>query len=299
VTQRAGDAIAAEGVWARAAAAFAASEAATGLRRLLRPLVCATVASTQDELRSLVREGAPSGTVVIAERQTQGRGRIGRSWQDSERPGASLAVSFLLDVPVQGAQLVPHAVGLGVLEAIDPLRESARLEHLGLKWPNDVVVVERSGSTPRKLAGTLIEREQFGERGVLLVGLGLNVDRRDEEQPDDRTCLARTVGSDVDLTLLLTHLLPALDAALDRLSTPVTLLDAYRDRCVTVGRRIIIERPGAPTLVGVATGIDADGRLEITTREGAVPVLTGTVRDASPEHDPERDPERDVTGPRS
>lgn len=288
MTQRAGDAIAAEGVWSRAAASFAASEAAAELRQLSRPLVCAAVASTQDELRSLAREGAPSGTVIIAERQTQGRGRIGRSWQDSERPGASLAVSLLLDVPVRGAPLVPHAVGLGVLEAIDPLRETARLEQLGLKWPNDVVVVERSSSTPRKLAGTLVEREQVGGRDVLLVGLGLNVDRRDEEQPDDRTCLARTVGRDVDPALLLAHLLPALDAALDRLSTPVTLLDAYRERCVTIGRRIIIERPGAPTLVGVATGIDAHGRLEITTKDGTVPVLTGTVRDASPERGPER-----------
>jgi BirA family transcriptional regulator, biotin operon repressor / biotin---[acetyl-CoA-carboxylase] ligase len=287
VTQRARDVSAAEGVWARAAAAFAASEAAATLRQLLPPLVCAEVASTQDELRSLARDGAPSGTVVIAERQSQGRGRIGRSWQDSERPGASLALSFLLDLPMQSAHLVPHAVGLGVLEAVDPLREPGRPEQLGLKWPNDVVAVEGSSSTPRKLAGTLVEREQVDGRDVLLIGLGLNVDRRDEEQPDDRTCLARAVGSDVDLTQLLARLLPALDTALERLSTPVTLLDAYRERCVTIGRSIIVERPGATTLVGVATGIDANGRLEIATKDGAVPVLAGTVRDAGPERDVE------------
>jgi len=274
------------GAWADAVATLSPSVLARA-RSLGIPTVLGQVASTQDELRRLATLGVRPGAVVIAERQLAGRGRQGRDWDDAARPGASLAMSLLLPTPSAGAGLVPHAVGLALLEAVELLDAPAGPEgtvvtagRVGLKWPNDVVERSADGRVLRKLAGTLVERDRISGRDVLLVGIGVNVDRRDETLPADRACIAGVLGRAVSPVELLTLLLPALDHALAMTPVPARLLEAYRARCVTFGRDVVVDRPGAPTVVGEAVGIDDEGRLRIMTEEGVVVVTSGTVRDA-------------------
>ncbi|HVF14905.1 MAG TPA: biotin--[acetyl-CoA-carboxylase] ligase, partial [Acidimicrobiales bacterium] len=185
----------------------------------------------------------PEGVAVVADAQSAGRGRRGRTW---EAPGrSSLLVSVLLRPPAPHLGLV--ATGLA---AVDACRSVARVD-ASLKWPNDLVV-EGHG----KLAGILAEAVPDG--GVV-VGLGLNVDWGDAPLPAGATSLAQEAGTEIDRVVLLVAYLVALE---DRCrQDPVALMAAYRAACSTIGRVVRVELPGDGSLEGRATGIDDDGRL--------------------------------------
>ncbi|MFN0134190.1 MAG: biotin--[acetyl-CoA-carboxylase] ligase [Phycisphaerales bacterium] len=141
------------------AAALKAAIARDRPRIVDRVVVLAEVASTQDEARA--RAAGRPGLLVIAARQTAGRGRLGRAWLDAE--GEGLAATFALAAPAPSAQgRVSIAAGLAACRAC----ESAIAAPLRLRWPNDVVAPDG-----RKLAGVLIEARD----GLLLVGIGINV----------------------------------------------------------------------------------------------------------------------------
>jgi BirA family transcriptional regulator, biotin operon repressor / biotin---[acetyl-CoA-carboxylase] ligase len=296
--------------WAAASAAAPVVAVLTATRFIHRLELREQVTSTQDEALALAARGAAAGTVVIAERQTAGRGRGGRPWEDEPSPGRSLALTVLLDVPERAAPLVPHATGLALREATSEvlvLAASAagaapRLEPVsspGLKWPNDLVIRVRhaEGSHPswpepaadgtilRKLAGVLVERDKVAGRDVLLVGVGLNVDLRGPDAPDARVGLAELIGPGVDPALLRQMLLAALLRSLDsRLAAAapgdLDLLEAYRGACDTLGRAVRIERPGLPILLGRAIAVDDVGRLVVLSDGGhRTTVVAGTVRD--------------------
>ena len=266
------------GGWAAAAgdgAVAAALAAATHVRRLE---VVGEVPSTQDVARARAADGAPGGTLIVAERQTAGRGRLGRGWDDDARPGASLAVTLLLDL-FDGAALLPHALGLAVLDAVAPWLDG----RAALKWPNDVVV--RPAGAPRKVAGLLVERvDGMGAkaRTVLLAGVGLNVDRRHLPELPDRTGIADLAGTDVAPAQLLAGLVRGIDAALELLGAgPVRLLERYRTVSDTRGRQVEVVLPDGAVLSGRAD-VDDEGRLVVASLLGQHTVLAGTVRDAAP-----------------
>jgi BirA family biotin operon repressor/biotin-[acetyl-CoA-carboxylase] ligase len=143
-----------------------------------RAIVVPTAASTQD----LAREDATAhgcGSMVVALRQTQGRGRLGRPWADTSHLG--LAASFSLPGDRFDASTLSIASGLAALHACDEaLGETSHT--IGLRWPNDVV--ERGGPG-RKLSGVLIE--SFGRSatapGVVIVGIGINVLHHESDFP--------------------------------------------------------------------------------------------------------------------
>lgn len=266
-------------VW-RAAGEDPQVRAALAAATLVRGLeVVGEVGSTQDVARARAAAGAPAGTLVLAERQTSGRGRVGRVWDDDPRPGASLAATLLV-TPGRHASLVPHAIGLGVRDAVAPwLGERARL-----KWPNDVVV--RVDGAPRKVAGLLVEWVAAGGADggpVLLAGIGVNVDRRHLAPVDDRAGVADLSGRDVAPAALLAGLIAGLDAALGLLDRgPATLLPRYRAVSDTRERVVDVALPGGARVAGTAD-VDDEGRLEITSIVGRHTVITGTVRDAAPD----------------
>jgi len=239
------------------------------------------VPSTQDAAAGLAAAGSPSGSIVLAERQTAGRGRGGRAWDDAERPGASLALTLVLDVPTSGVSVVPHAAGLALHDALVAVGAGPpQVQMLALKWPNDLVVRATTDAPPRKLAGILVEREHAGTREVLLVGVGLNVDHRDVRGPDDRTSVAAIIGGSIDRAHLLAALLEALDGrlALTSLADPRTMAD-YRRASDTIGRSVRVDLPMAPSLVGTAVGIDDAGRLIVESGGERHMIVAGTVRD--------------------
>jgi len=296
----------APGPWATAASDPRVA-AASAVTRVLRELeVLGTVTSTQDELARLADPhagpGVAPGTVLIAEQQTAGRGRRGRAWVDDARPGASLALSLLLE-PSHDARrtgLVPLALGLGVQRAIASLDRSMA-QRVRLKWPNDVLVRD-TRDAPRKVAGLLVERTLIAGRDLLVAGVGINVDQRhlDRSAGDDaqRTSVAELLRTaspersepserseqpapvDVHAPLLAAVLLQ-LDAALVLLAEdPDALLDRYRRHSDTLGRTVRVERPGRPPLVAVVEHVDRSGHLVVLTPIGRETVVAGTLRDA-------------------
>lgn len=207
----------------------------------------ATVDSTNRYLLDRAAAGDPEGVVAVADEQTAGRGRLGRTW--TAPPGSALLVSTLLRpaVPAERRHLVTLAAACALLDGLEAL--GALPPGIGVKWPNDVVVDDR------KLAGVLAEADP---RGAVVVGIGVNV-RGDWFPPD----LAETATAvPVDRSELLVAWLRAYDRRLDGLDDVVA---AARDRSATLGRRVRVEAAGS-TFEGEARELTAEGFLVVDDR---------------------------------
>jgi BirA family biotin operon repressor/biotin-[acetyl-CoA-carboxylase] ligase len=218
--------------------------------------------STNRYLVDEARAGAPAGTVVVADHQTAGRGRLGRAWVAP--PGASLLTSVLLRpaLAVEQRHLLVTAAALAMAEAV----ETTTGVVAGLKWPNDLLVGDR------KLCGVLAE----AAGDALVVGLGVNVEWTDV--PPELTAVATACNLEGGRPVDRRHLL---DEFLARYGGRLADLDAaradYEARLVTVGRQVRIEQANGH-LVGTARGIDASGRLLVEGDDGTFePVAVGDV----------------------
>ena len=175
----------------------------------------------------------PDRTVLVADHQTAGRGRLDRRWDAP--PGTNLLASILhRSVPTEPGALT-RRLGLAVARAV----EAAGTDGVGLKWPNDVLVGDA------KLAGILAQR---AASGAVVVGVGLNVGWAPEG--------AARLGDGHRPLGVLREVLAALDAL------PADPTDEYRSRLSTLGQRVRIVRP-ADTLVGTAIDVEPDGRLVV------------------------------------
>jgi BirA family biotin operon repressor/biotin-[acetyl-CoA-carboxylase] ligase len=210
--------------------------------------------STNADLVERARAGEPAGAVLVAERQVAGRGRLGRQWQSPARAG--LAVSVLLRPPVPPRVLgwLPLLAGVALAESV---REVSGVDAV-LKWPNDLLV------GGRKCAGVLAEASD----GAVVVGIGLNTDLRVEELPHAQaTSLALAGAADADRARLLCALLRSLEVWYGRWvsaggdAEASGLRAAYTSLCATIGEQVRVELPGAGPVLGVAEGVDEDGRL--------------------------------------
>lgn len=223
------------------------------LRRALAPHgwrveVLATTSSTNAVVAARARDGEPAGLVIVAEKQTSGRGRLDRVWLSPPRAGLTMSVLLRPEGPVSGWPWFPLLAGVAVTRM---LREQAALA-ADLKWPNDVQV------EGRKLAGLLAE---VPVSGALVIGLGLNVStRRDELPGPGATSLALEGAVTTDRDTLLRSLLRELSAVW---ADPAAGRREYRDRCATIGRQVRLELPAGVTLEGTATEVDEDGRLVV------------------------------------
>jgi BirA family biotin operon repressor/biotin-[acetyl-CoA-carboxylase] ligase len=221
--------------------------------------------STNAVLADRARAGAPEGTVVVAETQTSGRGRQGRTWVSPPRAG--LTFSVLLRPP-QVSGWLPLLAGLSVAVAVGEQAGVAA----GVKWPNDVLIQTAPGTArPGKVAGLLAEVAG----GAVVVGVGLNVTTRLAELPDERATSLALAGARVtDRETLLKAILRALARAYASWQAdPAALVPAYRAACVSIGRRVRVELPGGQAYEGLATDVDADGRLVV----GGRPFAAGDV----------------------
>jgi BirA family transcriptional regulator, biotin operon repressor / biotin---[acetyl-CoA-carboxylase] ligase len=215
------------------------------------PLVhLAQTGSTNDVARALAAAGAPHGTVVVAERQTAGRGRQGRSW--TAPPARALTLSVLLRLDAARLDLLPLAAALAVCEAC----ERAVAVACRVKWPNDVWIEER------KAAGILIEARP--QEGWAVVGIGLNVDtplaELAPELRDTATSLRIATGAPVDRREVLAALLDRLATWTSALAQSQRVAHAFRERDALYGRRVAWTRDGLRE-TGEARGIDDDGAL--------------------------------------
>jgi BirA family biotin operon repressor/biotin-[acetyl-CoA-carboxylase] ligase len=217
----------------------------------------------------LLARGGPEGQVLVAETQTAGRGRMGRSWVSAV--GASLTFSVLLrpsSVPAGRRGWLALLTGVAVASAVRDVSGVAAV----LKWPNDVLV----GS--RKLAGILAE--QSGD--AVVIGIGLNVATPADALPVSPAGLPATSllveGASVSREALLAGILRELERRYtafrdDPDPARAGLLAEYRALCATLGRTVRVELPGGSVLAGVAEDIDVDGRLLVAPASGAGPVV--------------------------
>lgn len=229
--------------------------------------------STNADLAALARaggDGAAEGTVLVAETQTAGRGRLGRAWNAPPRSGLMFSVLLRPGPAVPPARLgwIPLLTGVATAAAIrsvtgrTDLGEEGSAVEAGLKWPNDLLVGER------KLAGILAERAD----DAVVVGVGLNVSLREEELPVPAATSLVLEGAAVsDREILLRAVLRELALrytewrAADGDPDGSGLRPAYRAHSVTLGRQVRIELPGGGTATGTAVDVDAEGRLVIRT----------------------------------
>lgn len=223
------------------------------------PLVrLGVVESTNEVARLLSAAGAPEGAVVLAGRQTRGRGRLGRVWV---APEGGLWCSVVLRPRGQAPPgLLSLAAGVAAAEAI----ERTTGMRAGLKWPNDVML------GGRKACGVLIE----GVLGAAVAGFGINVRVPLEQLPPDvavgATSLHLQAGRPVDPQAVLEALLDRFAAQYEEwLAGGAGIVEAWTGRDLTRGRPVRVAMPGG-TLEGRAEGIEQDGSLRLRDASGRV-----------------------------
>ena len=232
-----------------------------------------TLTSTSDRLKEMARAGAPEWTVVVADRQTGGRGRQGNAWIS---PVGNLFLSVLLKPPIHAAAagLLPLAAGGAVCEAVRALGAPATV-----KWPNDVLVGER------KVAGVLAEAT-WVDRALdsVVVGVGVNVVLSPRELPPDlrdvTTSLAAEASGSTDRDGAAAEVLERLTVWYHTLAAEAAMIvEAWRALSVPWWGRRVEVRSGDATLVGVAEGVDDRGALLLRLDDGRVAtVLAGEAR---------------------
>lgn len=237
----------------------------------------ATVGSTNDEARRLAAQGAPSGTVVLAERQVAGRGRAGRGWDSPA--GLGLWLSVILRPGGAGlAGTAPLRIGLAVARGLDPFLGAGAAR---LKWPNDL----QAGG--RKLGGILCEGVwEPGGLAYLVAGVGLNVLHAPADFPPEiregATSVRIAAGREPSRREVASAVVPALGALVgDPLELSPGDLAELEARDALRGRRVTVREPvsGAPLAEGTALGVSAEGALLLRTPAGVLrEVRSGTVR---------------------
>lgn len=238
--------------------------------------------STNADLLAEAAEGAPDGRVLVAEHQTAGRGRLGRTWEAPA--GASLLFSVLIrpDLPVERLPMVPLAVAVAASDACDTVAGVRPL----LKWPNDLLLETPGGG--RKLAGILSEASFKGGQAVaVVVGMGINVNWP-TELPAELASIATSLnhhlrgdraGTEVDREALLVSLLTGFAAALDCLSDPdgpEALLMRYRHLSATLGQKVRVDL-GSSAITGFAADLTPEGHLLVEMAGELVPISAGDV----------------------
>lgn len=238
-------------------------------REIARRLdIVAESGSTNADLRSRATdiEEWPHLSVLLTDDQTAGRGRLDRTWLAPA--GSALAISVLLRaLPASPTARgwIPLLAGVAMADAI-----AAQLpdQHVAVKWPNDVLVDDR------KICGILAE----ASGDAVVVGSGVNTAMTAQQLPVTTATSFAVVDATVDEDRLVADYLRELNSLLSALAATgdaVTsgLHAAATARCATLGRRVRISLPGDQSLDGLATGLDADGRL-LVDADGVVRAIS-------------------------
>ncbi|MEW5724521.1 MAG: biotin--[acetyl-CoA-carboxylase] ligase [Thermodesulfobacteriota bacterium] len=220
--------------------------------------------STNRRARELAGENAAEGALVLAETQTAGRGRFGRSWHSP--PGKNLYFSLILRpaLPLEKTPLLTLAAGLGAGEALG--RTVGRRPDI--KWPNDLLL------DGLKIAGLLAESEGREKgAGFVVLGLGLNVNLGADELPVELAgragSLLMATGRTWDRAEVLAALLKGLEDEYLALEAggEADMLARYRKRCLTLGRTVRVAQ-GREVIEGKALDVDPKGRLVVQIGPG-------------------------------
>jgi BirA family biotin operon repressor/biotin-[acetyl-CoA-carboxylase] ligase len=241
------------------------------------------VGSTNDEAAQWAAQAAPDLSLVIADEQTDGRGRAGRHWITPR--GTALAFSIILYPTLEESRNISRMTALGALAVCAPLKNRYHLP-AKIKWPNDVLLDDK------KVAGVLVETQWTGEQpGAVILGLGINVApasvafarKRESVLHYPSTCVQSVLGSTVDRLELLHTVCADILHWRSRLNSPDFLQTweanlAYRNEWVQViptkiTQSLKNETAPLPIQEGQVIGLSNDGSLKLRTRLGKIIAL--------------------------
>jgi BirA family biotin operon repressor/biotin-[acetyl-CoA-carboxylase] ligase len=214
--------------------------------------------STNDAAKRQAKKGAKEGTVIIAEEQTAGRGRIGRSWLS---PKGSVAISIILYPPLAYLTSLIMVASLATAYAIE------RVTNLKaqLKWPNDVLV------NGKKVCGILVESDVKGNKvDYTVIGIGLNVNINLADFPGiapSATSLSQELGGYVSRRRLIQSLLAEVERLYLALPEGDSVFKQWRDRLATLGQKVRVSS-GEATYRGIAESVAPDGSLLLRQPDG-------------------------------
>lgn len=231
-----------------------------------------TIDSTNTRAKQLALSGAPHGTVLMADRQTGGRGRMGRSFHSPSGCGVYLSVILRPRCAPRELMHLTCATAVAARAAVEKATGLAP----DIKWTNDLVCGRQ------KVAGILTELVTVGSETCAIVGIGINCCQKSgdfpEELRDIATSLAMVSGKEIDRSLVAACLIQEL-WAMDRdlLTEKSALMARYQAACITVGKDISLLLPGE-VRHGHALGVDGDGALIVRFEDGSTePVQSGEV----------------------
>ena len=222
------------------------------------------VESTNDLALAWLREGAVSGSVVVADEQVRGRGRMGRTWYTP--PGTALIVSVILHPQAEYMGRIIMLGALAISDLLDGLQgkttPGSRWD-IGIKWPNDVQL------NGLKVCGVLSEAVWDGDilRGVVL-GMGINVriDFIGTDLAESAISIEPTLGRSVERLTLLADLLAHIDRWYGRLGDEI-LFDSWKSRLNMIGKDVTVEQG---TIKGLAEAVDVSGTLLVRDAKGVL-----------------------------
>jgi len=231
------------------------------------------LASTMDEAREEARLGAAEGTVVVADEQTGGKGRMERVWLSPRGGGVALSV-----ILYPAISYLPSLIMLASLAVVHSIKAVTGLESQ-IKWPNDILI------NGKKVCGILIESAVWGnEVAQSILGIGINVNLRVADFPEIlsiATSLSDELGGYVSRVKLVRYLLREIERIY--LTLPAeAIYEEWRDRLVTLGKRVRVDS-GGDILEGIAEAVAADGSLLLRNSDGGLTrVVAGdvTLRDS-------------------
>jgi len=230
-----------------------------------------SIDSTNVCAKTLAEAGTEDGTVVVADFQSEGRGRLGRQWE--AQPGTSLLFSTVLrpNLRHESAGLLAFFVAVSVARALE---QETRLS-VECKWPNDLLV------NGKKVCGILIENS-LSQEGLQysVAGIGLNVGQHKFPEPlnSKATSIARETGKEADRAKLLQRVLMEMDTlyADVRVHNFDRVMDEWNSRCSMFGKTISVLQHDH-RLDGSAVGLSSEGGLILKTQKGIETVFAGDV----------------------
>lgn len=240
--------------------------------RIGRELLCFdTIDSTNNELKRRAVSGTVDGTVILADQQTGGRGRRGRSFVSPAGKGLYLSAALRPRCPLSEISTLTAWTAVALCDAV----EAACGVRPGIKWPNDLVL------NRKKLCGILTELEwetESGEFSCVIIGAGINVSQDEADFGPEvapiAISLAQALGTAPDRTELAAQVIRSLNALYDDFPAQnAAYLDHFRRDCLTVGNPIKVIS-GAEERIGTATGISDDFGLTVRWEDGSTETLT-------------------------
>lgn len=233
-----------------------------------------TIDSTNLEARRLIQQGFGHGTVVAAETQTAGKGRLNRTWESAK--GSGIWFSVILEPAVSMQQMSQYSFVIAVAAA-EGIRQSTGLE-AQVKWPNDILI------NGRKVCGILLELVAERNQPVrLIAGIGINASQQTADFPEEVQAKATSLAMETGMAI---NRQAVLDAVLQRIDANNTRMEqegfaAIRNTwtalsCVT-GKDVQIVQQGKALLHGTAVGLAEDGSLLVETERGVEKIMAGDV----------------------